>query len=159
MTPVASLRKKLGFTMIEVLTALMVMSTLVRIGIPSYQEIRLKAEAAQVAGDFRVVRQAVYNHLAEDHRWPAEVGTGQVPLELVDDLPEGFTFQKGRYQLDWENLTLYSGLPNNPRVRTILGVSIVTQNRALGAALEEILGSNSAHFSLAGTYTFVLEIQ
>jgi prepilin-type N-terminal cleavage/methylation domain-containing protein len=159
MNPVSRLRKKLGFTMIEVLTALMVMSVVVRIGIPNYQEVRLRAEAAQVAGDFNVVRQAVFEYLAENHSWPPEFGTGQVPPGLTPHLPEGFTFQRGRYQLDWEHLMLPSGLPSHPDARAILGVSIVTEDRALGAALEEILGSTSTHFSLGGSYTFVLETQ
>lgn len=152
----AALRKKLGFTMIEVLTVLMVMSAVVRIGIPNYQEIRLKAEAIQVVADFHVVRQAVFEYQAENHGWPQDFGPGLVPPELADYL-EGFSFNRGRYQLDWENWALPSGLPSNPDARTILGITIVTQDRALGAALQELLGSTSAHFSLAGNYTFILE--
>lgn len=152
----AALRKKLGFTMIEVLTVLMVMSAVVRIGIPNYQEIRLKAEAIQVVADFHVVRQAVFEYQAENNGWPQDFGPGLVPPELADYL-EGFSFNRGRYQLDWENWALPSGLPSNPDARTILGITIVTQDRALGAALQELLGSTSAHFSLAGNYTFILE--
>jgi len=159
MTPMASLRKKLGFTMVEVLTTLMVMSVVVRIGIPNYQEVRLKAEAVQVAGDFNVVRQAAFEHLAENHGWPRDFGAGQIPPELASYLPDGFSFQRGRYQLDWENWVLPSGLPSNPDARAILGLSIVTEDRALGAALEALLGSNSNNFSLAGSYTFILETQ
>jgi prepilin-type N-terminal cleavage/methylation domain-containing protein len=159
MKPAANLRKKLGFTMIEVLTTLMVMSVVVRMGIPNLQEVRIKAEAAQVAGDFDAVSHAVTGFQADHNRWPEEYGAGQVPPDLVEHLPPGFSFQKGRYQLDWENLSLPSGIPGNPDARAILGVSIVTQDRALGAALEELLGSSRAHFSLAGSYTFVLETQ
>ena len=155
----ASLRKKLGFTMVEVLTTLMVISVVVRIGIPNYQEVRLKAEAARVAGDFNVVRAAAFDYLTEHNGWPRDFGTGQIPPELVPHLPEGFSFHRGLYELDWENWVLPSGLPSNPDARAILGVSIVTQDRALGAALEALLGSNSNSFSLAGSYTFILETQ
>ena len=156
MTPTAAPRKKLGFTMIEVLTVLMVMSAVVRMGIPGFQEIRLKAEAVQVVADFHLVRQAVFEYQVENHGWPQDFGPGQVPPELAPYL-DGFSFNRGRYQLDWENWVLPSGLPSNPDARIILGITIVTQDRALGSALEELLGSTSAHFSLAGNYTFILE--
>lgn len=159
MTPAAPLRKKLGFTMIEVLTALMVMSVVVRLGIPNYQEVRLKAEAASVAGDFEVVRHAAFGYLADHNGWPRDFAAGQVPPELVSYLPDGFSFLRGPYQLDWENWVLPQGLPSDPEARAILGISIVTQDRALGAALEEILGNNAAHFSLGRSYTFVIETQ
>jgi len=159
MTPMASLRKKLGFTMVEVLTTLMVISVVVRIGIPNYQEVRLKAEAVRVAGDFASVRVAAINYQADHNAWPRDFGPGQIPPELASYLPDGFSFYRGRYRLDWENWVLPSGLPSNPDARAILGVSIVTEDRALGAALEALLGNNSANFSMAGSYTFILETQ
>ena len=159
MMPMASLRKKLGFTMVEVLTTLMVISVVVRIGIPNYQEVRLKAEATRVAGDFNAVQTAAANYQADHNGWPREFGAGQIPPELIPYLPDGFSFHRGRYRLDWENWSLPSGLPSNPDARTILGLSILTEDRALGAAIEALLGNNPAHFSLAGNYTFILETQ
>jgi len=153
------LRKKRGFTLIETLTTLMVMSILVRIGIPNYQEVALKAEAARVAGDFNVVRQAVSAYQADNNRWPADFGPGQVPPGLAPYLPDGFSFKRGRYWLDWENWSLPSGLPSSPGTRAILGVSVVTEDRALGLVLGEFIGPSSAHFALAGSYTFILEAQ
>jgi prepilin-type N-terminal cleavage/methylation domain-containing protein len=157
MTPMASLRKKLGFTMVEVLTTLMVISVVVRLGIPNYHEVRLKAEAVKVLGDFNVVRQAANVYMTEHNDWPQDLGAGQVPPELTAYLPPGFSFGRGRYQLDWEHWVIPSGLPGNPDLRAILGLSIVTEDRALGAALDGLLGSGRANFSLGPSYTFILE--
>ncbi len=159
MTPDTSLRARMGFTLIEVLTALMVMSVVVRLGIPNYQEVRTRAEAASAAGDFHVVRQAVMAYQADNNAWPPDLGPGQTPPELADYLPAEFSFNRGLYRLDWENWSLPSGLPSHPQVRSVLAVSVVTENRALGAALADLLGSSTPHFSLTGNYTFVLNTQ
>ena len=152
-----SLRKRVGFTLVEVLTALMVMSVVARLGVPRYQEVWVRAEAARAAGDFHLVRQAAMEYLAENHQWPRDFGTGQVPPGLEDYLPEGYSFNRGFYRLDWENWPLPQGLPSEPEVRGILGLTIVTQDRRLGQALDELLGSTGPGFSLAGHHTFVLD--
>jgi prepilin-type N-terminal cleavage/methylation domain-containing protein len=157
MTGSASHRKRLGFTMIEVLTVLMATSVVVRIGVPSYQEVALKAEAVQVAADLNVVRAAVNEFQSEHHRWPEDFGPGLVPPELAPFL-DGLTFNRGRYQLDWQNWVLPDGLPNRPGARAILAVSVVTEDRALGAAVRDLLGTAGSHFTLGDSYTFVLDI-
>ncbi len=146
-----------GFTMIEVLTVLMIMSVVVRIGIPNYQEVRLRAEAARVVGDFEVVRVAVFNYNADHHTWPRDFGPGVVPPELRPYLPEGFTFDRGLYELDWENWILPDGLPKHPETKVLLGISVTTPDPALGHAVEDLLGTSMAHYTLGDNYTFVIE--
>ncbi|MFC1791644.1 type II secretion system protein, partial [Gemmatimonadota bacterium] len=87
-----SLREALGFTMVEVLTALMVMSVVVRIGIPNYQEILLKAEATRALGDFELIRLAAFEYQADNHVWPPDAAPGVVPPGLETYLPEGYSF-------------------------------------------------------------------
>jgi len=156
MTATASPRKRHGFTMIEVLTVLMVMSVVVRIGVPQYQGVAIKAEAVQIAADLHVVQTAVNEFQAEHNHWPEDFGPGLVPPELAPYLG-GFRFNRGRYQLDWQNWTLPDGLPNRPNTRAILAVSVVTEDRALGAALKEMLGTNIHSFTIGDTYTFILD--
>ena len=146
----------LGFTMIEVLTALMVMSVVVRIGIPGYQGVTLKAHAVQVVADIQELRTAVNEYQADHLGWPEDVGPGLVPIDLAPYL-DGLTFKRRLYQLDWQNWRLPSGLPGRPGARAILAVSVVTEDRALGVALEDLLGTTTNHFSVGDTYTFVLD--
>ena len=150
-------RKPLGFTMIEVLTVLMVMSVVVRIGIPNYQEVLLKAEAARAVADFEAIRVAALQYEADFHSWPADAAPGQVPPGLEPYLPDGFSFRRPLYRLDWENWGLSEGLSGSPETRGFVAVSVVTDNEQLGASLEALLGNNSTHFLLGTTYSFVVE--
>lgn len=155
----SSCRKQMGFTLIELLTALMVMSVVARIGVPGYREVWVRAEAARAAGDFHLVRQAAMEYLTQHNQWPRDFGTGQVPPGLEVYLPEGYSFNRGFYRLDWENWPLPQGLPSQPDVRRVLGLTVVTQEPGLGAALRELLGPSAPNFHLAGHYTFILETQ
>ena len=66
-----------GFTMVEVLTVAVVIGTLVRIALPNFHEVLLKARAAEVMGDFEVVRLAVLNYHADHLEWPEDAYVGQ----------------------------------------------------------------------------------
>lgn len=146
-----------GFTMVEALTAMLITSVLVRIAVPNYQDVRLRAMAASVVGDFEVVRVAAFSYNGEHHVWPSDTGPGTVPEALLPYLPEGFDFDRGAYRIDWENWTLPAGLPNHPNTNVLLGISINTADPGLGQAVLDLLGSANAHYSLGETYTFVIE--
>jgi hypothetical protein len=143
--------------MVEVVTVALIMGTLVRISMPNFHEVLLKARAAEVAGDFEVVRVAVEQYHATYLHWPEDGYTGQVPDGLAAFLPDGFNFNRAGYQLDWENWTLPDGLPQDPQSGGLLGISIVTSDRALGAEVEDVLGGAMAHYQLGNKYTFVVE--
>lgn len=145
-----------GFTLVEAVTVAVVMGTLVRIAMPNFHEVLLRARAAEVAGDFETVRVAVLNYHADHLAWPADSYAGQVPTGLAEYLPEGFSFVRAGYELDWENWVLPNGLPQNPESGVLLGISIVTTDAELGHAVVDLLGS-MASYALGDTYTFVVE--
>lgn len=146
-----------GFTLVEAMTAMLVVSTLARIAVPQMQELTLRARAAEVVGAIRTVEVAVMNHYASDHYWPDDAWPGEVPPELVEELPDGFSFQRGAYELDWENWRLPDGLPRHPQTRVLLGVSVKTDDPDLGNAISDLVGDGRGHFTLDDSYTFVLE--
>lgn len=150
-------RSDRGFARIEGLTVLMILSVLVRVGIPSFQGLVLKAAASRVVSEMDRVRRAAHAYQADYNAWPRDVGPGLAPPELVPYL-DGLSFSQGRYQLDWQLWPLPGGLPWRPDSRQMLAISIITPDRRLGAALVEHMGSNSHHFALGDTYTFVVEI-
>jgi prepilin-type N-terminal cleavage/methylation domain-containing protein len=152
----AGTRRVLGFTVIEVLTVLLILSVVARIGLPRYQNANLKAQAAQAVADLDVIRAAAIEYQSDHDGWPADVGPGQSPPELRPYLA-GLSFKRGDYQLDWQNWRLPEGLPGDPEVRGILAVSIVTEHPALAAAVGELLGSMGPHFSVGNSYTVVLD--
>ena len=143
--------------MVEVVTVAVVMGTLVRIAMPNFHEILLKARAAGVIGDFETVRVAVLNYHADHLTWPDDTYAGQVPAGLAEYLPDGFGFNRSGYQIDWENWVLPNGLPQNPASGVLLGISVVTDDEELGQAVVDVLGNAMASYSLGNTYTFVVE--
>lgn len=145
-----------GFTLVEVLTVMLILSIVTRIAIPRVQEVRVRALAAQALGDFRVIEHAAQEYLIDNNQPPPDAETGVVPTGLEDYL-EGFTFDKPAYQLDWENWVLPGGLPKHPETRVLLGVSISIDNPVLGNAIVRLVGLNRAHYTLGNKYTFILE--
>lgn len=146
-----------GFTMVELLTVAVVMSTLLRMALPNFHEVLLKARAAEVVGDFETVRVAVMSYQADHHQWPRDGFTGEVPAGLEAYLPDGFRFDGPGYRLDWENWVLPDGLPRDPDTGVLLGISVVTTDMALGRAVVDLLGGGMATYALGDTYTFVVE--
>ncbi len=51
----------------------------------------------------------------ENEPWPDDTNAGVVPPELVDMLPANFSFDRERYQLDWEHWILPGGMPVGTR--------------------------------------------
>lgn len=143
--------------MVEVLTVAVVVSTLVRMAVPGFHEVLLKARAAEVVGDIEVVRVAVLSYQADHHDWPADGYAGQIPPGLDAYLPAGFSFLRQGFRLDMENWTLPSGIPPAPDLRGLVGVSVVTEDRALGHAVLELMGGSVAGYALGDAYTFVIE--
>ena len=80
-----------------------------------------------------------------------------MPPGLDEFLPENFNFNRAGYRLDWENWMLPNGLPQDPQSGVLLGISVVTDDKELGAAVVDLLGGAMAHYSLGSSYTFVVE--
>lgn len=149
-------RDRLGFTIVELLVVLVLMSIVTRIALPTVHEARLRAHAAEALGDLRAVEAAARAYHADTGIWPAESSPGAVPPELAGYLPEGFAFTFDEYRLDWETWTLPEGLPSDPSPGVLVGVSIVTDREALGLAVAELLGPGG-WYTLGDHYTRLIE--
>lgn len=140
----------------ELIVVIAVISILARLALPSFQESVIRARAAAAMGDVDVVRTAAANYHARANQWPADAPAGVVPPELVEDLPEGFTFERDGYRLDWEIWVLPDGIPPHTGPRTLVGVSIVTDEELLGNAVGGLMGG-SGWYSMGNAYTFLIE--
>jgi hypothetical protein len=80
--------------------------------------------------------------------------TGGVPPGLRHQLPQGFSFDRERYQLDWENWILPEGMLSDSTVQGLIGISITTSDRSLSLALLDMIPMN-AKFAFGETYTFI----
>lgn len=145
-----------GVTFVELLVVMIIIGLLARIAMPRYHEMKLQAIAAKAAGDFNAIKLAAYAFHTENQQWPAETGPGLVPAELVPDLPEGFSFDRDEYSIDWENWELPSGLPQFPASRMLIALTITTSDSMLANIILLKLGHSTLHFTNGSSSTFAL---
>ncbi len=145
-----------GFTLIELLSVVSIVGILAGLAIPNMQNVVFRARATEAAADMEVVRVATLNYQADMMSWPAEAATGAIPAGLEAYLPEGFTFSRDGYQLDFESWSLPSGLPGDPNTTMLIGVSVVVAEDDLGSAIAEFL-SGAIVFSVGNTHTIVID--
>ena len=144
-----------GFSLIELLMAVSIVGILAGLAIPNLRSMTYRARAAEVDGDFQVVRTAVLQYNADQFTWPAEVGTGVVPPELDGYLPEGFSFQGNGYELDYERLTGVF-LPSDPSTTQLIAVAVTADTDELSNAIVELLGG-SIIYSSGRKHTVVID--
>jgi prepilin-type N-terminal cleavage/methylation domain-containing protein len=147
------IRRRSGFTIVELLTVMIVLGLLAGIAVLKYIDLRNRARAAAVAGDLHAVRIAAYGAMYETGSWPGEAGAGNVPAGLAPYLPSNFSFVKPEYTLDWENFVPPGGGPATPYQ---IGVVITTAQPRLRHSLEQILGNKGPFISQGGTLTFII---
>ena len=146
-------RLRRGFTFIEILVVVLVLSILASLAILKYIDLKHRALSASATADLQAVRLAAYSSWYEHGTWPAEVAAGVVPPDLVTYLPVGFSFSKSEFRLDWDNFVPVNGGPSGSMQ---LGVVVSSTNTRLMKALQDNLGSKAPFFVVGGTLTFVI---
>jgi prepilin-type N-terminal cleavage/methylation domain-containing protein len=145
--------RRRGFTFIEILIVMIVLSILSGLAILKYIDLRHRALSASATADLQAVRLAAYSAWYEHGIWPVEVGAGVIPGGLEPYLPGGFSFSKSEYTLDWENFVPPGGGPSGAMQ---LGVVISSSDARLMKTLQNNLGSKAPFFAVGGNLTFVI---
>lgn len=142
-----------GFSLIELMVVLTIMSVLVRISIPAAASYRRHAVTVQAMNDFNVVRSAAYAQLDAMGEFPSESAPGVVPSGTAKFLPRGFTFRRPQYELDWDHVTLTDSSGSAGYVTML---TVVTADSLLGHSLIGRLGGATPHWSVGQAHTFVI---
>jgi len=142
--------KSNGFTIVELLTVVIILGLLSGIAILKYMDLRNQARAAEVASDFRTVMVAAYNYYSDHNDWPPDGGPGAPPPSLVQYLPGSFLFTRPEWTLDFDNLGVGGG-------DYVVGVTLTTGNADLMSKLVRTLGTKQPYFQGGGgSLTYVI---
>jgi prepilin-type N-terminal cleavage/methylation domain-containing protein len=141
-----------GFTLVELLTVLIVMGVLASIAILKYIDLKDQARTAKINSEFAVVRIADMGYWAETNTHASETGPGVVPPELVQFLPHGFSFDHTAegYILDYDNFGAASGGGYQ------VGITVTATNDHMSAVLERIFGHQYPFFRVGNALTYIL---
>jgi prepilin-type N-terminal cleavage/methylation domain-containing protein len=89
-----------GFTLLELLTAMIVLSILGGVAIPSLQSAVDRASARKVLTDVSAIRVAVYEYREDSARLPTRAGWGELPPDLANYLNNvDFRYKELEYRL------------------------------------------------------------
>jgi len=150
---VTSSGRRSGFTIIELLTVMIVIGLLAGIALLRYIDLRHRARAAEAAADLDAVRLAAYGAWYETGAWPGDAGPGVVPPALMPYLPANFRFDKPEYTLDWENFVPPGGGPSGGMQ---LGVVVTSSDPRLQRALAQTLGNKGPFVTVGSTLTLII---
>ena len=143
-----------GFTMIEMIITMMIVAMLSSIAVPKFREIRRRATATQIMGDFDVMRHAALSFYVDSGYFPEAVGPGEIPPGLVRYLPTNFTFVKPEWTMNYENWAGASS-PIYQSTGIVVGISFSTPDTNLGRTAMTLIG-NAPAFTLDDKYTFLI---
>lgn len=145
-----------GFTFIEVLVVMAIIGILANLAVPATLEMRRRADAARIIGDFNAIRAAAFDYFAEAGAYPGTGPWGRAPRELVPSLPQGFTFRYGEVDYRWRSWSVRGALPGRANRVELVGLEIRSQDQRLLRMVTGLYGGSLA-FGNARQITFVID--
>ena len=146
------MKRRTGFTLVELMVAVTICGVLAAIAFPKYRQMRVRATAAQILGDFDVMRHAALSFYVDSQYFPEEPGGTNVPPGLVKYLPSGFTMVKPDWTMEYENVP---GSGEVTKSAQIVGLTFTTPDTALGRTAMSLIG-NAPSFTTGTKYTFLI---
>jgi prepilin-type N-terminal cleavage/methylation domain-containing protein len=139
-----------GFTIVELLVVIVVLSVLAGLGLLKYIDLRNTARTASLVADVRAVTVGAFGYYADYATWPPEAAAGQVPVGLQPYLGGelSVSFDRVFYQLDFENIDL-GGTP-------MVGVAVHSADPQLLAKFIATYANRGPFFLNGGVLTYVI---
>lgn len=133
-----AMKVRRAFSIIELLLTMAIIGLLARIAIPRYGEMKRRAIASSIMGDVHTIRLASFTHYTENGAFPSDAAAGQVPAQLVDGLPLGFSFDRIDYDYDYDVWGVTNGSGNS---ETLIGITVLVNDSRLAAQLVKMAGA------------------
>ena len=100
-----------GFTLVELMVVVLIISVLASIAVPSFIRVQRRAKTTTIVNDFRTFAAAFDTYAQENGTWPAESAAGVTPTGMSTLLNstawERKTAMGGQY--NWENNQMHFG--------------------------------------------------
>ncbi|MGH7517475.1 MAG: type II secretion system protein [Gemmatimonadales bacterium] len=142
-----------GFTVIELLTVLIVMAVLASMMVLRLSDLKNRAISTKATTDMDMVRKAGYARFYDTGAWPAGGGVGVVPGDLMPYLPNSFTFVRSEYTLEWENVAPPGG---GPSTSYQVAVRLTSSNARLMQTLAQTMGNRSPYIMMGNELVVIV---
>ena len=150
-----------GFMLIELGIVILIVGILANLWLPNYLQIKKKAQAARIVGDYLMIRDAATMYYSHHGRWPESSRWGAAPVGIDEHLPFGFSWDL-RPGLDiryaWERLGARGGGGGDEL--SLTGVSVYSEDNGLLKAIRDVYGGRTVYArGFDGTGRLILIVQ
>jgi prepilin-type N-terminal cleavage/methylation domain-containing protein len=144
-----------GFTIIELIITMTIVAMLSSIAVPKFRDVRRRAMATQILGDFDVLRHAALSFYVDSGYFPEPVGPGVAPPGLVRYLPNQFNLTKPQWTMNYESWSAGEAEVFEA-TGTIVGITVTTEDENLGRTAMVLIGNAPAFAQSGNSYTFLI---
>lgn len=145
-----------GFTLVELLVVLAVLSIVTSIAVVQLQEAYYRGKAAKIVEDVNAIKIAAFQYYTDHGLFPRDVDSGRPPEGLETYLGGRIRWVQPDYNYDWDLWIRPNGDPAHPTSGVLIGVSIVTEDVKLREAVLKTYRGPVLQ-SLTYSTTFVIE--